>query len=161
VWEPPGQPKTSIAPKPNTRLAGIGRRSPALSGRSPRRAAPVGRRPGRGCFALYALRRTPMVHPQGCRKRCRAPRARSEAEGGSIELLGARGPMRAGSLRGSHSRLVSVRRGPGRLLGETRNIVGPTSRSVPHGSYSKPVARQGTTDPRARGFGRRCALCHA
>jgi len=54
----------SIALKPNTRLAGIGRRSPALTGRSPRRAAPVGRRPGRGCFA----------------KRSR---------GGSSELLGA------------------------------------------------------------------------
>jgi len=28
VGEPPGQPKTSIAHKPITRLAGIGRRSP-------------------------------------------------------------------------------------------------------------------------------------
>ena len=33
-----------------------------------------------GVFRPHALRRTPMVHPQGCRKRCRAPRARSEAE---------------------------------------------------------------------------------
>ena len=30
--EPPGEPNASIAPKPNTRLAGIGRRSPERSG---------------------------------------------------------------------------------------------------------------------------------
>ena len=32
MGEPPGQPKASIAPKPDTGLAGIGRRSPERSG---------------------------------------------------------------------------------------------------------------------------------
>ena len=76
-----------------------------------------GRRPGRGCFALYALRRTPMVHPQGCRKRCRAPRARSEAERALSSCWAA---LRSADHRSDFCFHVGGRGGPGRHQDRSR-----------------------------------------